>query len=256
MPAMAPNAMIRPVPDSFDQALVGAGRPTLDVSGARAQHDRYRAQLETSGYQVDVVPSDEAHPDCVFIEDTAVVLGRVAVVTLPGAVERRGETAAVAEAMSRYLELEWIAAPGTLDGGDVMIMDRTLYVGRSKRTNDHGIDQLRQIAVAQGLDVIPVAVHGALHLKSAVLPVDAETVVVTPNAVDEGPLDDLHIVYETDAERNRFSALPLADGRVLVTANAPGTSELVANLGIEIAPIDVAEIQAADGGLTCLSILF
>lgn len=253
---MAPTALIRPVPDSFDHALVRGNRPNLDVSRARAQHDRYRAQLETTGYRVEVVPPDELHPDCLFIEDTAVVVGDVAVVTLPGAAARRGETPPVAEALSRHFALEHIAAPGTLDGGDVMIMDQALYVGRSERTNDHGIDQLRQIAAAQGLDVVPVGVHSALHLKSAVLPVDGETVVVTPDAVDEGALSGLRIVYEAGSERNRFSALPLVDGRVLVTANAPATSELVAGLGIEVSPIDVSEIQAADGGLTCMSILF
>lgn len=256
MPIMAPTALIRPVPDSFEQALVREGRPSLDVSRARDQHDQYRAQLERSGYQVEVVPSDDAHPDCLFIEDTAVVLGNVAVVTIPGAAARRGETPPVAEALGRHFALERIAAPGTLDGGDVMITDHALYVGRSERTNDHGIDQLRQIAAAQGLELIQVGVQGTLHLKSAVLPVDDETVVVTPDAVDEAALDGLRLIYEAGSERNRFSALPLVDARLLVTANAPKTSELVAGLGIEVSPIDVSEIQAADGGLTCMSILF
>lgn len=252
---MAPIAMIRPIPDSFVQALVREGRPSLDVARARIQHDRYRTELETSGYQVEVVPSDEAYPDCLFIEDTAVVLGKVAVVTLPGAEARRGETPPVAEALARHLATEHIVAPGTMDGGDVMIMDQTVYVGRSERTNEEGIDQLRQIAAAHGLDVVAVEVHGTLHLKSAVLPVDGETVVVTPDAVDEEALEGLRIVYELDSERNRFSALTMADGRVLVTANAPETSDLVAGLGIDVSPIDVSAIQAADGGLTCMSIL-
>ncbi len=137
-----------------------------------------------------------------------------------------------------------------------MIMGGVVYVGRSERTNDHGIDQLRSIAAAQGLEVVPVEVHGTLHLKSAVLPVDDATVVVTPEAVDERALGGLRIVHEAGTERNRFSALPMVDGRVLVTANAPVTADLVAGLGIEVIPIDVGEIQAADGGLTCMSILF
>ncbi len=105
-------AMIRPVPDSFDRALVREGRPSLDVSRAREQHDRYRTELVTAGYQIEVVPADEAHPDCVFIEDTAVVVRRVGVVTFPGAETRRGETPPVAEALGRHMDLEQIAAPG------------------------------------------------------------------------------------------------------------------------------------------------
>jgi dimethylargininase len=106
------------------------------------------------------------------------------------------------------------------------------------------------------MSLVPVPVSGVLHLKSAVLPVDPETVVVTPGTVDEGLLEGLRIVHETDNERHRFSALPLADGSLLVTANATETAGMLIDLGMRPVPIDVSEIQAADGGLTCMSILF
>jgi dimethylargininase len=108
----------------------------------------------------------------------------------------------------------------------------------------------------QGLVLVTVDVHNTLHLKSAVLPIDIETVVVTRDAVDETMLEGLRIIYEADSERHKFSALPLHDDRVLVTANAPATTEVVSTLGHEVVPIDVSQIQAADGGLTCMSILF
>lgn len=211
--------------------------------------------LEESGHMVSVVPTDEAHPDCVFIEDTAVIVGTVAVIARPRAESRRGETPPVAEFLSRHFDIAEISPPGTLDGGDVIILDDVVYVGRSSRTNDDGIGQLRAVAHHQGHTVVTVDVEDALHLKSAVLPIDGETVVVTPRSVDESKLGGLRILYEHDGERHRFSALPLGGGSVLVTADAPITARVVAGLGHEIVPIDVSEIQAADGGLTCMSIM-
>jgi dimethylargininase len=244
------------VPDSFERALTRDGRPDLDVGAARAQHDVYRGHLANAGYEVEVVSSDENHPDCVFIEDTAVVLGSVAVITRPGAPSRRGETGPVAQALSDRFPIVEIAEPGTIDGGDVFVAEGTVYVGRSSRTNQEAIDQLRAIALGQGMELVVVDVLDTLHLKSAVLPIDTHTVVVTPSAVDEAPLRHLRILYEAATERHRFSALPLHDDTVLVTANAPATAEMVTDLGRNVIPIDVSQIQAADGGLTCMSILF
>lgn len=257
MPTMTDRtALIRPVPESFDRALIREGTPRIDVELARAQHDEYRRHLADAGYSIEVVPTDQAHPDCVFIEDTAVIVGEVAVISRPGAISRRGETLSVAAALSSRFAITQITEPGTLDGGDVLIMGDVVYVGRSTRTNSDGIDQLRAVAFHQGLDLVAVEVREVLHLKSAVLPIDGKTVVVTPGTVEEDKLDALEIFYEDEAERYRFSALPLGEGRVLVTASAPFTAELVARAGHEVVPIDVSQFQAADGGLTCLSILF
>ena len=253
---MAATALIRGVPRSFDRALVREGMPRIDVDLASAQHDGYRSHLQAAGYVIESVPADEDHPDCVFIEDTAVIVGTMAVITRPGAPTRRGETGPVARALSARFPLVEIESPGTVDGGDVIRLHRHLYIGRSTRTNEAGIDQLSEVAIGQELGVTVVEVTDVLHLKSAVLPIDQETVVVTPNTVDEKALGALRIVYEAGSERHRFSALPMRDGRVLVTAAAPQTTEMVAGLGHQVTPIDVSEIQAADGGLTCMSILF
>jgi dimethylargininase len=162
----------------------------------------------------------------------------------------------VARALARWFATAEITEPGTIDGGDVFVMGEVIYAGLSERTNADGIDQLRAVTFHQGLRLVTIGVNDVLHLKSAVLPIDEETVVVTPGTVDEDLLDGLHIVYEVETERHRFSALPLGEGRVLVTANAPATTERIANSSRDVVPIDVSQIQAADGGLTCMSILF
>jgi dimethylargininase len=250
------TALIRPVPDSFTNALVSHGRPQIDAGLAHDQHREYVRVLEASGYAVEDVPGDEAHPDSVFIEDTAVILGTVGLVTRPGAESRRGEVGPVAQVLAGRFDIAEISAPGTLDGGDVLILGDVVYVGRSSRTNDEGIGQLRAVAHHQGFGVVTVDVEEVLHLKSAVLAIDEGTVVVTPHTVDESKLDGLRVLYEHDEERNRFSALPLVDGRIVVTANAPATAAMVSALGHDILPLDISEIQAADGGLTCMSVLF
>jgi dimethylargininase len=249
------TALIRGIPTSFANALVQHGRPTLDPAVARRQHAEYRARLSGAGYAIAEVPTDEACPDCVFIEDAAVIVGSVAVITRPGAASRRPETAPVAEALKSYRTVTWIESPATLDGGDVFTMNSTVYVGLSKRTNLEGIAQLRPIVASENLRLQVVKVVDTLHLKSAVLPVDDETVVVTLASVDQSALGDLRILYEDTAERHRFSCLPMLNGHLLATESSPRTNEMLATAGYLVDPIDVSELQAADGGLTCMSII-
>lgn len=251
-----PLALLREVSPSFADAIISAGSRRPDVQLAIEQHGRYRAAIESAGYQVELLPGDPDYPDCVFIEDAAVVVGDVAVATRPGAEARRGEVGPVAAHIGEMREVRTIEAPGTLDGGDVMILGDIVYVGRSARTNEEGITQLAEIASTQGMSMVSVPVSEVLHLKSGVLPVGPDTVVVTPGTVDETHLQGLRVLHEADHERHRFSALPLADGTLLVTANAPDTTRMLAELGLRPMPLDMSEIQAADGGLTCMSILF
>jgi dimethylargininase len=251
-----PTAIVRDVPSTFDQALVMGDRPPLDVTKARRQHADYCARLHHAGYDLVELPADDLYPDCLFVEDTAVVLGPMGVICRPGAPSRSGEIAVVSKALAPLFELRTVEEPGTIDGGDVMVMGETIYVGLSARTNQEAVSQLSEFAAEVGMSVVPIEVKEVLHLKSAVLPIDAETVVVTEGTVNEAELGDLKIIPEASEERHRFSALPLVDGTVLVTANSPRTSGLVADAGHLVIPIDVSEIQAADGGLTCMSILY
>ena len=250
------TALVRPVPGSFARALVGEPGRDLDPERARSQHAGYQQMLRSAGYTIEEVASSEAHPDCVFVEDAAVVVGSIAVITRSGAAPRRGERPPVRDALARRFPIATIEAPGTLDGGDVMQVGGSVFAGRSTRTNPEGIEQLAAIAAGSGLRVATVRVLDGLHLKSAVLPLDAETVLVTPGAVDEEALGDLRILSEAPTERFSASVLPMRDGRLMVTTTAPATAEMLAGLGYSVAPVNVTELQAADGGLTCLSILF
>lgn len=253
---MRARALLREIPQSFPKALVRHGNPTLDVDRARGQHDAYRRLIEAAGYQVSVLPADEGHPDCLFVEDTVVIVGDTALITRPGAPTRRGEVEAVAASLASHLAVERMKAPGTMDGGDVFTMAGSVYVGLSDRTNQAGVSQLAEIAQRHDLGVIPVPVAEVLHLKSAVHPVHEDTVVVTPGTVDEALLSDLRVLHEDPDERYQFSALPLRNGTVVVDEAAHRTNALVAALGVGLVPIDVSEIRAADGGLTCMSVLF
>ena len=255
MTSPTPRAIVRAVPDSFASALVMGERPVLDVDRARGQHIAYRQMLIGAGYELSVVAADEDCPDCPFIEDTAVVLDRVAVVTRPGAPERRGETPAVAAALSETMPLAELTEPATLDGGDVLRIGSTVFVGRSTRTNDAGIAQLAEIASGDGLRVIAAPVSRVLHLKSAVAALDDESVLIAPGCTDPAAFVGYRMIEKPPGETGA-SALRLHDGSIVVTANSPVTMGLVSAAGFDVDWFDSSEFQKADGGLTCLSLLF
>ena len=248
-------ALVRGVPDSFPEALVRGVRPHIDLDEARAQHGRYVRALVEAGYAVEDIATDEEHPDCPFVEDTAVALDNVAVITRPGAVSRRGETEPVAAALAPHRALRHIEAPGTLDGGDVLTIGDQCFVGRSARTNADGIRQFAGFAAEDGYATTPVDVSGVLHLKSAVSCLDDETLLVGPGTVPETMFAGFKIVTKVENELHLTSTLRMRNGRLLITANAPETAERVAAAGFDIDLIDMSEFQAVDGGLTCLSIL-
>jgi len=156
----------------------------IDVVRAAQQHEEYRALLGSLGHEVIRIPADPAYPDCVFIEDTAIVLDDLAVITRPGAPSRRGETVAVAEVLAQYRPLAYIEAPATIDGGDVLVLDDRIFVGVSLRTNEAALAQLR---LHTRREVIPVNVHGCLHLKSAITRVSRDALLVNREWIDVAP---------------------------------------------------------------------
>jgi dimethylargininase len=251
----APWALLRDVPDSFRDCVTRRlADPPLDPRRARRQHAGYRTALETGGFCTRLLPADEAHPDCCFIEDTAILLAGAALATRPGHPSRRGEVAAVAEALRAMLPLDAVEPPATLDGGDVLRVGRRLFVGASARTNPAGREALARWAAPLGFEVVPVALHGVLHLKSAVTALDEQTLLLFPGAMDEEAFRGLRLVEVSGGDPEAANVVRLPDGRILVAAHLPQSADAVRAAGFVPLACDVAEFGRADGGLTCLSL--
>ena len=229
-------------------------REPIDLDRAVAQHAAYAALLRSLGLQVIELPADPALPDCCFVEDAAIVLDEVALLTRPGAASRRGELEAIEAVLARHRSIETTPAPATLEGGDVLRVGHTLFVGHSARTNEAGIARLAAVAEPQGYRVVPVAVTGCLHLKSAVTALDHERLLVNRAWLDTAPFGGLELVDVAPEEPDAANVLRVA-GLVIAQPGFPRTFERVAALGYAVRPLDVSEFLKAEAALTCKSLL-
>jgi dimethylargininase len=191
----------------------------------------------------------------VFVEDAAVVLDEVAVLTSPALPSRRGEPATIAPALAPFRRLAPLPPDAPLEGGDVLRVGRTLVVGLSGRTGEAGLRALGGIVRPLGYSVVPVRVTGCLHLKSAACAVDEETVLVNRAWVETGPFSALRLVDVPAAEPSGANVLRLP-GAVLASAAFPATADLVRGLGRRVVTLDVSELHKAESGLTCMSLVF
>ncbi|MFG3440000.1 dimethylargininase [Nonomuraea sp. NPDC047897] len=245
---MSGIALVRkPGPRVADGLVTYGRREPVDPKLALRQHDAYVAALDAAGWQpVYADPADDL-PDAPFVEDAVVVCGQLAVLTRPGAPERRPEVASVERAVRELgLTAVRIAEPGTLDGGDVLQVGVTAYVGRSSRTNDEGIAQLA--ALLPERKVVPVGVDGVLHLKSAVTALPDGTLIGDPSLVDLPGL-------LAPAEEAGSHVVPLGGDRVLMAASAPATAAMLRGRGLDVVAVDISEFEKLDGCVTCLSVL-
>ena len=230
-------------------------REPIDLEIARRQHDAYERQLKIAGCSVVRLEAEDEMPDSVFIEDTAVVFDEVAVITRPGAVPRRRETAAVAEAIAVYRPVVHIEAPATIDGGDVLTVGRRVFVGESTRTNAAAISQLVRHLAPNGYTVHVVSVRGCLHLKSAVTAVSDDTLLINPEWVEAEHFRPLTVIDVHPAEP--YGANAVRVGAALVYPAAfPRTHARLEGRGFSVAQVDVSEIAKAEGAVTCCSLIF
>lgn len=230
-------------------------RVPIDIDTARAQHLVYEQTLEAAGYQVERLESDAEMPDAVFVEDLAVVVDEMAILTRPGAGSRRRELPAIAAALAAYRPLQEIQEPGTVDGGDVLVAGRRVYVGRSTRTNDAAEVQIRRLLGPFGYTVERADVRGAcLHLKSAVTSLGDGRLLVNPAWIDRAAFDGFSLVEVAPEEPGAANVLRLAD-RVVVAQAFPRTAERLAALGLRIEVVDASELAKAEGALTCCSLI-
>jgi len=254
-------AITRPVSPAFAECeLTHLTREPIDVGLAQRQHAAYEALLAELGCEVEHLPAEPALPDSVFVEDAAVVVDELAVVTRPGAESRRGETVSVAAALARHRPLARIEAPATLDGGDVLRLGKLVFVGLSARTNREGVEQLAALLAPFGYTVVGLPLDGCLHLKTAVTAVSDGTVIINREWIAGAAFADYEQIEVDASEPFAANVLRIAAGdggrdTVVLPAAFPRTAERLAARGLQVRTADVSEMAKAEGGVTCCSIL-
>jgi len=250
------SAITRAVsPSMNDCQLAFVERRPIDIAKAIVQHDQYEACLRSLGIAVVSLPGVPDLPDAVFVEDPAIVLDEVAIMTRMGAESRRGESASLAEAVARFRPLRWITEPGTLEGGDVVRIGSTLFVGRSVRSNDAGIAQLARELVPLGYTVQSLQIQSCLHLKSACTYLGRDMLLANRGWVDMGPFGNARVIDVAPGEPAAADVLAI-DDTVVIPASFPETARILDRAGWRVFPIDVSELQKAEAGVTCMSLIF
>ena len=230
-------------------------RHPIDLEIARAQHRAYEQLLEKLGARVVSLPAEPGLPDSMFVEDPAIVLDELAVIFPLGTESRRPEAASLAQAISKFRKLEHITLPGTLEGGDVLHIGRKLFVGLTKRSNGEGLRQLAAILVPYRYEVIAVPVTGCLHLKSAVTCLGRDTLLANRAWFDPAPFSAYHWIDVDPAEQHAANAFAVRS-TVIFPASFPRTRARIEARGFHVTPLDISELQKAESGLTCSSLIF
>ncbi|HET6738778.1 MAG TPA: arginine deiminase family protein [Kribbella sp.] len=242
----------RPSPRLAEGLVTHLERRPVDVGLAQRQWQSYVDALHGTGWTTVEVPPIDDCPDSVFVEDTMVVYGDLAVIARAGADERRGEAAAAAETVAAQgCRIVRITEPGTLDGGDVLKIGSTIYVGQGGRTNAAGIEQLRAAFAPLGADVRAVPVRKVLHLKSAVTALPDGTVIGYEPLVDDVAAFDS---FRPVPEEAGAHVVLLGEGRLLMAASAPKSAALFEELGYTPVVVDIGEFEKLEGCVTCLSV--
>ena len=245
-------------PRLADCALTHLERQPIDAARAAEQHRAYEAALAAAGLEMIRLPSLPDFPDGVFVEDTALILGRHAVITRPGAPSRAGEAESTAAGLAGRFEVRRLDA-GHVDGGDVLRIGRTLYVGLSARTDRTGFESLARAAGPLGFEVVAVPVRACLHLKSAVTFAGTDRagtpiLIHDPAAIASDPFVDVEAVA-VPLEEAAAANMLRAGSALIVAAGNPRTADLLDARGFEVVALDVSELQKAEAGLTCMSLV-
>lgn len=242
-------------PTLADCELTHLPRDPINVDQAIADHAQYEAALRSLGATVVRAPAEPTLPDAVFVEDAALVFDEVAIITRPGAASRRPETESMARVLSAYRSLQRIEPPGTIDGGDVLVVRKRIYVGVSSRTNQAGLTQLATIVSKWGYEVIPVAVTGCLHLKSAVTQVAENLLLINDRWVRPESFGSIGTMTVAPSEPTGANAL-LIGTAVIYPTHYPATAERLDKAGVRVVAVPCGELAKAEGGVTCCSVVF
>lgn len=250
------TAITREVSASInDCALSFHARQPIDVARAIAQHKAYQDCLAELGVRIVSLPAEPDLPDVVFVEDPAVVVDELAIISNLGAPSRRPEARTLIEPLSRYRPIKFLVEPATLDGGDVLRIDRWLFVGLSQRTNREACAQLSDILWPYDYRVQPIEVRGCLHLKSACSYIGSGTMLINRSLIEAERLRGFEWIDVPEEEPAAANALLVGDV-VMLPASFPKTRALLEERGFRVRPIDLSELQKAEAGVTCCSVIF
>jgi dimethylargininase len=230
-------------------------RTQIDLELAREQHRRYEECLADLGCSLHRLAEEPELPDSVFVEDTAVVLDELALITRPGAVSRRREIESIAQALGPYRRLVAIEAPGILDGGDVLCLGKEVFIGLSHRSNETAIRQVRDQLGSYGYGVTGVTMENCLHLKSAITQVSDHLLLINRAWVDSAPFGSMQFIDVDPDEPGAANALRVGDVVIFPSA-FPKTRRRLVNQGIAVRSVDASELAKAEGGVTCCSLIF
>ena len=251
-----PIAITKQVSDSIGLCeLEYLERSPIDREKAICQHRTYELCLNQCGLRVISLPGDPKFPDGLFVEDPAIVLDEIAIICRMGAAPRRGENASIAEALSPFRQLEWIREPATIEGGDVLRLGKTLFCGVSRRTNREGAQQLADALCPLGYTVVPVIVSGCLHLKSAICPLRDGAMIANRSWIETKPFEGFRILDVAETEPLAANVLAIRE-KIIMPASFPKTRKILEAAGLEVIALDISELQKAEAGVTCSSLIF
>jgi len=250
---MFSHAITRIPGPNYPKGLTTSALPAPDLELALEQHGAYVRCLKSLGLTVEVLPAAPGYPDACFVEDTAVVTPEIAVISRPGAPSRQGETESMIAPLSAHRALARIEAPGTLDGGDILQVDKRFFIGVSDRTNEEGAQQLAAILAVHGYESSIIKVAAGLHLKSSLNFVGENTMLVTADFAGHPGITDFNQIVCPADEEYAANTL-LINGTLIMPSDYPRTRALLETLGLPIVELDTSEYRKMDGGLTCLSL--
>ena len=245
----------KPAKSLVNCELTYFNRKPIDHERALAQHQAYEAFFLDNGWDVVSLPSVEEFPDSTFVEDTVVVFDEIAILLSPAASSRRGEVPLIKPTILQFRKTVEIRPPAFIDGGDVLTIGKTVFVGLSTRTNREGIDALKEILSPFDYEVIPVVVDGALHLKTACTALDEQTLLMNPDWVDSRKFEGFHIIRVPHEEPSSANAIRVDEYVVLPIERGMHTAALIRREGFRVRTLDISEFQKAEAGLSCLGVM-
>lgn len=249
------TAVTRKVSPRFNECeITHIDRTPMDLAMARTQHHEYVQALLKIGCRVIELREEPDLPDSVFVEDAAFILPEVAVITRPGADSRKPETESISQALSPFRPLVHITAPATLDGGDVLVLGKNIYIGLSTRSTPEAVVQLQGLLDNYGYKVSGVELTDCLHLKTAVTRVDDKTLLINKNWIDPTHFAGFDLIEVDPSEPFAANCLPV-NGVIIFPTAFPKTLEILKRKGFKLGPVTVDELAKAEGAVTCCSLI-